>query len=321
MKKGILSIVLIGIMTFACATCQQQAGLSEKDTAAIRQVSDRAVKMAIGPNADWDAYISLYYTEDAKVLVPGMPILEGKDAIKAAFAAMGTILDEKWNSLSIEGHGDLAYEQGTYTVTSIPPGMSASMTDKGKGITIWKKQTDGTWKATRDMWNSDLPPAGLTLSTGAAKPDASPELLRLGRFVGTWKLDGESVGSPLMPPGKVSAILDVQWFSGGSQLLFLYNMMYPAGPVQELSVYGYDPEAKAYWNYDFDSTGLNMVGKVVIQENTWTHMWDLKIGGKSVKVRLVLSDMTPGGCSWKNDYSMAVGSWTPVAEGKAIKVK
>jgi len=321
MKKGILSVVLIGIMAFACATCQQRAGLSDKDMAAIRQVSDQAVKMAIGPNADWGAYVSFYYTEEAKVLVPGMPILEGRAAIKAAFAAMGTILDEKWNPLSIEGHGDLAYEVGTYSYTVIPPGMSAPVTEYGKGITVWGKQTDGTWKVTHDTWNSDFPPAGLTLSTGTAKPDAGPELMRLGRLIGTWKLGGESVGSPLMPPGKVSAILDVQWFSGGSQLLCLYNMIYPTGPVQELSVYGYDPEAKAYWNYDFDSTGLNMVGKVVIQENTWTHMWDLKIEGKSVKVRLVLSDMTPDGCSWKNDYSMAAGSWTPVAEGKAIKVK
>lgn len=321
MKARFLSAVLLGIVVLACATCQQKAGLSEQDRAAIRKVTDEALKMAIGPNADMGAYVNLFYTEDARVMVPGAPLLEGREAIRTAFGAMGTTQDEKFNTVSLEGRGDLACEQGTYIITSIPPGTQAAVTDKGKYLTVWKKQADGTWKAAYDIWNSDLPPAGLVLSTGAAKPDAGPELQRLGWLVGNWKLDGESKGSPFIPSGKVSATIDAQWFSGGSQLLCLYNIMYPNGPVEELSVYGYDPEAKAYWNYDFDSTGLNSVGKVVLKDGSWTHVWDFKVGGKPVRMRLVLSDITPNGCAWKNDYSMAGGPWTPLAEGKAIKVK
>ncbi len=321
MKARFMSLVLMGIVVFACATCQQRAGLSEQDQTAIRKVCEEGVKMVIGPNVDWGAYVSLAYTEDAKVMVPGIPILEGREAIKTAFASMGVIQDEKLNTVSLEGRGDLAYEQGTYSQTFTPPGALAAVSDKGKYITVWKKQADGTWKAVRDIWNSDLPPAGLVLSTGAAKPDAGPELKRLGWLVGSWKLDGESKGSPLLPAGKISATLDGQWFSGGSQLVCLYNVMYPNGPAQELSVYGYDSEAKAYWNYDMDSTGLNSFGKVIIQETGWTHVWDFKVGGKSVKMRLVLFDITPNGCAWKNDYSMAGSPWTLFAEGKAIKVK
>lgn len=29
--------------------------------------------------------------------------------------------------------------------------------DKGKFLTVWKKQADGSWKIIRDMYNSDLP--------------------------------------------------------------------------------------------------------------------------------------------------------------------
>jgi ketosteroid isomerase-like protein len=316
-----MSVVLLGIVVLACATCQQKAGLSEQDRAAIRKVTDEAVKMAIGPNADMGAYVNLYYTEDARVMVPGAPLLEGREAIRTAFGAMGTIQDEKINTVSLEGRGDLACEQGTYINTIIPPGTQAAVTDKGKYLTVWKKQADGTWKAAYDTWNSDLPPGGLTLSTGMAKPDAGPELQRLGFLVGSWKLDGESKDSPFIPAGKMSANLDSQWFSGGSQLVCLYNIMYSNGPVQELSVYGYDPETKAYWNYDLDSTGFNSVGQVVFKDGSWTHVWSFKVGGKPVRLRLVLSDITPNGCAWKNDYSMAGGPWTPVAEGKATKVK
>jgi ketosteroid isomerase-like protein len=321
MKARFMSLVLMGIVVFACATCQQKAGLSEQDRVAIRKVTDEAVKMAIGPNANWGAYVNLFYTEDARVMVPGASLLQGREAIRTAFGAMGTMQDEKINTVSLEGRGDLACEKGTYINTIIPPGTQAAVTEKGKYLTVWKKQADGTWKAAYDIWNSDLPPAGLVLPTGAAKPDAGPELKRLGLLVGSWKLDGESKGSPFLPAGKISANLDCQWFSGGSQLLCLYNMVYPSGPVQELSVYGYDPEAKAYWNYDMDSTGLSSFGKVVVQESSWTHVWEYKIGGKSVKMRLAFSSMTTNSGAWKNDYSMAGGPWTPLAEGKATKVK
>jgi len=321
MKNRFLWVVVLAVAALGSMTCQQVAGLSDQDKAAIHKVADDAIRIAIGPNADWGAYVNLYYAEGAKVLMPGMPVLEGREAIKAAFAAMGTIQDMKFNSLSLEGRGDLACERGTYSETFIPPGMSAPIADTGKGITIWRKQADGTWKATDDIWNSDVPPAGLVLPTGAAKPDAGPELKRLGWLVGTWKLEGESKGSPFLPAGKFAAAFDGQWFNGGSQLLCLYNISFPNGPAQELSVYGYDSEAKSYWNFDMDSTGMSSFGKVVIQDSGWTHVWDYKIGGKLVKIRLVLYDMTPNGCAMKNDYSLAGGPWIPLAEAKATRVK
>jgi len=321
MKARLLSVVSMGFLVFVCATCQQQAGLSEQDQTAIRKACEEAVKMAIGPNVDWGAYVSLVYSEDAQIMMPGIPTIEGREAIKTVLAAMGTIQDWKVNIVSIEGRADLAYEQGTYSQTFTPPGALAPMTDNGKYILVWRKQADGTWKGVRDIWNSDAPPAGLSLPAGGAKPGAGPELERLGLLVGSWKLDGESKGSPFMPTGKISAILDCQWFSGGSQLVCLYNMMYPNGPVQELSIYGYDPEAKAYWNYDMDSTGLSGFGKVVIQKDVWTHVWDFKVGGQAVRLQLVLSDVTPTACIWKNYYSMGGGPWTPIAEGTGIKVK
>lgn len=321
MKKGILSVVLMGIMALVCATCQGQVGLTEQDRAAIRKVSDQAVGMAVGPNVDWGAYVNLYYAEDAKVFVPGLPILEGREAIKAAFAAMGALQEEKWTSLEIEGRGDLAYERGTYSMTIIPPGMSTATTEIGKDIVVWQRQKDGTWKAIRDIWNPDSAPAGLTLPTSVAQPGAGPELARLNWLAGNWTLEGESAGSPFIPAGKVAATIDARWFPGGNQLLVFYNMMYPNGAVQELSTYGYDPGTKSYWNYDFDSTGLNAVGKVLIQDSGWTHVWDYRVGGKPVKMRLLFSDITPNGCTWKNEYSEAGGPWTPLAQGTGTKVK
>lgn len=321
MKARMCGVALLGAAVLSGMACQQKAGLSEQDRAAIQKIDETVNKMGVGPNVDWDAYVKLYYTEDAKVLMPGMPAIEGRDAIKKAFAAMGTVQDEKWNRAILEGRGDLAYESGSYLLTVLPPGETAPLTDKGKFITLWKKQADGTWKATRDIWNSDLPPAGLTIPTGPMKADAGKEIQQLGRLIGAWNLEGDSKGSPFMPAGKMSATLDCQWFSGGTQILCLYDLVNPSGRVHEISMYGYDPGTKAYWCYDTDSTGLSSLGKVGLKDNSWTHVWDYKMDGKAVRMRLVLSNLTPNGCSWKNDVSVAGGPWACIVEGTATKTR
>jgi ketosteroid isomerase-like protein len=50
---------------------------------------------------------------------------------------------------------DMAYLQGTYTM--IDPKNKKPMTDKGKYLTVFTKQPDGSWKAIADAFNSDPP--------------------------------------------------------------------------------------------------------------------------------------------------------------------
>jgi ketosteroid isomerase-like protein len=51
----------------------------------------------------------------------------------------------------------LGYTQGTYTLTITDPKTKKPVTDKGKYVTAYKKQADGTWKAVADMVSSDIP--------------------------------------------------------------------------------------------------------------------------------------------------------------------
>ncbi len=320
MRVRELGIVLVVLAVLAGAACQQAGGLSEQDKAAIVKLDDDAQKMAVASNADWDAYVKMYYAEDARVLMPGAPVIEGREAIKTAFASMGPIQNEKWNRSVIEGRGGLAYESGTFSMLSLPPGAVAPVADKGKFLTIWKKQADGTWKAVYDAWNSDLPPGGLVIPTAAMKPDAGPEIQRLGWLVGKWRLEGEVKENPFVSAGKMEASLDCQWFSGGTGLLCVYDLAFSDARMQEVSFYGYDPEAKSYWCYDTDSTGMSSLGTVAIDGKSWTHVFGYKMNGKPVKMRLVLFDLTPTSCSWKNEFSLAGGPWTLFQEGKASKV-
>ena len=109
---------------------------------------------------DADKFAS-YYAEDASVLMPGEPVITGKPAIAAALKPMFgdpnfTLTFQNTRADASKG-GDFVYTQGSYTMTTSDAKTKKPVTDKGKYITIFKKQADGSWKAVADMINSDGP--------------------------------------------------------------------------------------------------------------------------------------------------------------------
>jgi len=111
---------------------------------------------------DADKYVS-YFADDASGLYPGTEILNGKAAIKAAMAPYladpnFSLTFESTRAMASKG-GDMVYSQGTYTMTmSNPKNKKKTITDKGKFLTVYTKQADGSWKAIADTYNSDSPP-------------------------------------------------------------------------------------------------------------------------------------------------------------------
>ena len=98
------------------------------------------------------------YAEDAVVMMPNMPAWQGKSAIVDGFTGfLGEykLSNGKPTTTDVMIAGDLAIETGTFEWT-ITPKKGAAVTDKGKYLTVWKKQADGTWKIIRDINNSDL---------------------------------------------------------------------------------------------------------------------------------------------------------------------
>ena len=322
MRYRMLLLALVGLLVAAFAACHHGgAGLSDPDKAVIRAVADDAVKMVTAGKTDWvPGYVDLYYAENAEFLMPGAPAVEGREAIKAAFASL-PITSLKFEIQDIEGRGDLAYVRGAYELTLAPPGAAAPVVDKGKYIEIWKKQTDGSWKSIRDIFNSDLPPAGMTIPAGVPKPDARPEVKRLASLIGSWRGEEDFKASPMGPGGKGTFTMDCQWFSGGFQVVCRSDGTTPAGPMQGLAVYGYDAEAKMYTAYGADNTGFGGLGKGSIQDKTWTYSFDFKVGGKPMKARSTIVEVSPTEVTLKDEFSAGGGPWALLGEGKATKVK
>jgi ketosteroid isomerase-like protein len=104
-----------------------------------------------------------YYDENASSLAPNAPIATGKEAITKSlsqfFALPGLHLTWHADKADVARSGELGYTSGTYQMTfSDPTGKTVS--DKGKYVTVWTKQKDGSWKVALDIFNTDLPPAG-----------------------------------------------------------------------------------------------------------------------------------------------------------------
>jgi len=104
---------------------------------------------------DVDKFAS-YYASDASAYVPGAPVIKGQPAIKNAlkemFSSPGFSLQVATDKTEISSSGDIGYTTGTYQIGP----------EKGKSVTVWKKQSDGSWKVTEDIFNADTPPAPAT---------------------------------------------------------------------------------------------------------------------------------------------------------------
>ena len=102
-----------------------------------------------------DAYVKLYYADDARVLPTNHAIVTGREAISALFRSEGSIQELRLTILALEGRNDLAYVHGAYQMSLTVPGAAEPVGDKGKYVEIWKRQRDGSWKVMLDVYNSD----------------------------------------------------------------------------------------------------------------------------------------------------------------------
>jgi uncharacterized protein (TIGR02246 family) len=127
------------------------------DEQVIREIETEWAKVVAAK--DVERFMS-FYADDASVFEPGTPIVTGKDAIRktadALFAIPGLSVSFQTVKVEVSRSGDLAYSYGTNAMTMNDP-KGKPLTDKGKYVTVYRKQPDGAWKAVADIRNSDLP--------------------------------------------------------------------------------------------------------------------------------------------------------------------
>lgn len=127
--------------------------------AKFQKKADKIAKAVL--ESDYDTMLKMY-ARGAYSMPSYTPMMKGTEAM-AKHMEESKKSGMKMKSFSLKvvdvfGSGDLYVEIGTYSLVIEIPGMPKPMPDKGKYITIWQKQSDGSWKIKADTWNTDNDP-------------------------------------------------------------------------------------------------------------------------------------------------------------------
>ena len=102
-----------------------------------------------------------YWSDDALLIFPGQPILEGKAAIRAYVSASFKIPGFKIHWVSekpaFSTDGKVAYMRGTDELT-VPGPNGTPIALHLRGISVWRIDSDGEWRCVVDISN-EKPPA------------------------------------------------------------------------------------------------------------------------------------------------------------------
>lgn len=154
MTRSLLLFFAI-ILTFVGVAQAQSPSQSSVTDPEIRKSVDAGNAKYISAFAKSDAgALSDLYDESGSRLSPNGIVVRGRPAIAESVAGFMKSVTGPIK-VSIETQDlwlidNLVYETGRYAYTFTPPGKSETQTG-GHYVTIWKRQSDGSWKIFVDM--------------------------------------------------------------------------------------------------------------------------------------------------------------------------
>jgi hypothetical protein len=151
-------------------------------------------------------------------------------------------------------------------------------------------------------------------------PKPGPEQQRLQYFVGEWHTEGDMKPSPVGPGGKFTSSDHNMKF--GDFFVMLHSDGQGAmGNVKTVAGMGYDSKEKLYTYDEYNTMGVHQVSKGTVSGDTWTWTNDSDFGGKTIKGRFILKEVSPKSYTFKYEISEDGNAWTNVMEGKSTKVE
>lgn len=151
----ILLLPLTSMLFFSCQSEKPSEQPSiQQDKEAITAVSNARAKAFNNSDA---AGIAEHFTEDAILMAPGIPAMEGRESVRDYYQSIFDDYEPELESryVEIKIDGDLAYGRGIAKVILIPKDDTESSEATSKYLNILQRQPDGTWKTTHDIWNSN----------------------------------------------------------------------------------------------------------------------------------------------------------------------
>ena len=152
------SIFASALALGACVPKSQFDAAAESATL-LRRDAEWADLASAGKNVD---SIVSYWTDDAVIIEPGQPAVEGKAAIRnyvaESFKTPGFKIHWVSEKPTFSPDGKFAYMRGADEMT-VPGPKGAPMTLHLRGYSIWRLEPDGQWRCVVDIANEAPAPA------------------------------------------------------------------------------------------------------------------------------------------------------------------
>lgn len=143
----------------ACEKYETQSGASADPGAVKKAIQADETKWQQQVKAKDTEGLAGHYADDAFFAPPGAAPADGSTAIRQFYANASTdpalevqLTNDK---IDVASSGDMAYSRGHYTEKYTDRKTGKVMTDKGAYLSVYKKQSDGSWKMVEDVATTD----------------------------------------------------------------------------------------------------------------------------------------------------------------------
>jgi ketosteroid isomerase-like protein len=132
-----------------------EAQMELTDTAAVEQEIRDIEKQWMGEynSRNVDA-LAAHYSEEAALANPGVALATGATSRRAGLTQFVSDPTLKFqfeaDRVMVAQSGDLAYSRGQYTMETTDPATKQPKSETGTYLTVWHKQSDGSWKSVED---------------------------------------------------------------------------------------------------------------------------------------------------------------------------
>jgi uncharacterized protein (TIGR02246 family) len=124
----------------------------DESSSAARNAVEATVNRYVEATNKGDAEaLAQLYEDDAVLLPPDHQPIEGRAAI-GEFWRQGTDEGLEVTTMRLDVQGGIGYLVGQYTL----PETDGEPADSGKTVMCLRRQRDGSWKVTADIWNSSV---------------------------------------------------------------------------------------------------------------------------------------------------------------------
>lgn len=143
-RSSVIALLVVAMCAFA-------AGQSAKAA-----VEEGAKQFSAALKKGDAAALAAMYSSDAQALPPNGEMVSGREGIQKMWQGVidSGMKNMSLTTLEVVQSGNLAYEVGKYTLSSV----DGQTSDTGKYVVVWKREK-GKWKLHRDIWNTNLPAA------------------------------------------------------------------------------------------------------------------------------------------------------------------